>query len=137
MFYLTSLSQAAYSVQFLFAVAVGFSKIGITITLHRIFASVSNKFRWATFIVMGLCLVWMVFTILIGLFICWPIAMNWDPDTPGGKCGDQIAAFSAVGIIDVATDLVIIALPIPMIYPLQIRWQHKVALCSIFGAGLL
>lgn len=137
MLHLTSSSQAAYSVQFLFAVAVGFSKIGITITLHRIFASVSNKFRWATFIVMGLCIVWMVFTILIGLFICWPITMNWDPDTPGGKCGDQIAAFSAVGIIDVATDLVIIALPIPMIYPLQIRWQHKVALCSIFGAGLL
>lgn len=63
--------------------------------------------------------------------------MNWAANTPGGKCGNEVAAFSAVGIFDLLTDLAIIILPIPMVIKLQLNWRHKVAVFGIFGAGTL
>ncbi|OHE94570.1 integral membrane protein [Colletotrichum orchidophilum] len=134
-YHITRMSKAAYGVQTLFAICLGFIKIGITIMLQRIFFV--RKFVIAARITMGLCVCWMLFTILIGIFICQPVAMNWDPETPGGWCGDQNAGFAAVGFFDLATDLIILVLPIPMVYNLQLRLPHKVALYAIFGAGAL
>ncbi|KAJ0309102.1 hypothetical protein COL5a_001223 [Colletotrichum fioriniae] len=133
--FLTVVALAAYGVQTLFAICLGFIKIGITLMLQRVFFV--RGFKIAARITTGLCVCWMLFTILIGIFICQPVAMNWNPATPGGKCGDQNAAFAAVGYFDLATDLIILVLPIPMVYNLQLRWPHKVALYIIFGAGAL
>jgi len=90
-----------------------------------------------TTLTMAVCVSWTLFTVFIGLFICWPVSMNWDANTPGGKCGNQVAAFAAVGIFDLATDLLIIILPIPMVLGLRMRWRHKAAVTAIFGAGAL
>ncbi|KAJ0166102.1 hypothetical protein CTA2_8648 [Colletotrichum tanaceti] len=134
-FHVERMSKAAYGVQTLFAICLGFIKIGITLMLQRIFFV--RTFKIAAWITTGLCVCWMFFTILIGIFICQPVAMNWDPTTPGGTCGNQNAAFAAVGFFDLVTDLIILVLPIPMVYKLQLRWPHKVALYVIFGAGAL
>ncbi|KAK1674548.1 integral membrane protein [Colletotrichum godetiae] len=134
-YHVERMSKAAYGVQTLFAICLGFIKIGITLMLQRVFFV--RSFKIAARITTGLCVCWMLFTILIGIFICQPVAMNWNPTTPGGKCGDQNAAFAAVGYFDLATDLIILVLPIPMVYNLQLRWPHKVALNIIFGAGAL
>ncbi|UQC77604.1 uncharacterized protein CLUP02_03073 [Colletotrichum lupini] len=134
-YHVERMSKAAYGVQTLFAICLGFIKIGITLMLQRVFFV--QGFKIAARITTGLCVCWMLFTILIGIFICQPVAMNWNPATPGGKCGDQNAAFAAVGYFDLATDLIILVLPIPMVYNLQLRWPHKVALYVIFGAGAL
>ncbi|KAK1637317.1 integral membrane protein [Colletotrichum phormii] len=133
-YHVERMSKAAYGVQTLFAICLGF-KIGITLMLQRVFFV--RSFKIAARITAGLCVCWMLFTILIGIFICQPVAMNWNPTTPGGKCGDQNAAFAAVGYFALATDLIILVLPIPMVYNLQLRWPHKVALYIIFGAGAL
>ncbi|GJC95772.1 integral membrane protein [Colletotrichum higginsianum] len=132
---LVACNFAAYGVQTLFAICLGFIKIGITLMLQRIFFV--RTFKIAAWITTGLCVCWMFFTILIGIFICQPVAMNWDPTTPGGTCGNQNAAFAAVGYFDLVTDLIILVLPIPMVYKLQLRWPHKIALYVIFGAGAL
>ena len=75
-------------------------------------------------------------TMLIGFFICQPIEMNWSA-VPGGRCGNQTAAFASVGIVDIVVDLVIFILPLPMVFKLQISKAHRIALSCIFGAGIL
>lgn len=96
-----------------------------------------RSFQIAAWAVITICFMWMMFTILLGLFICWPVPMNWDADTEGGSCGDQAATFAAVGVVDLVTDLAIIILPVPMSLRLQLKSRHKVALCVMFGAGVL
>lgn len=86
---------------------------------------------------MGLACAWMVMKILIGLLMCRPISMQWNPATPGGVCGDQISAFAAVGVVDLFVDVIIFVLPIPMVMKLQVSRAHRVALIGIFGAGIL
>ncbi|KAF9872095.1 integral membrane protein [Colletotrichum karsti] len=91
----------------------------------------------AAWVTMGLATSWMLMTILIGLLICRPIAMQWDPTIPGGVCGDQVTAFAAVGVVDLIVDVIIFVLPIPMVLKLQVSRAHRIALISIFGAGVL
>jgi hypothetical protein len=121
--------------QFWFAAGVGLVKCSICQMLARIFFLPS--FRLAAYIIMGFCVCWAIMTCLIGLLICQPIAMNWDPSTPGGHCGKENIAFAAVGVIDMATDLAILILPLPMVKGLQIPLANKIALLCIFGLGTL
>lgn len=74
---------------------------------------------------------------MAGILICSPVSMNWDPNTPGGKCGNEVLVFAAVGITDLFTDFVILVLPLPMVCRLHLKWQDKAALFFIFGTGTL
>ncbi|KAI1288783.1 hypothetical protein F5Y03DRAFT_379156 [Xylaria venustula] len=78
-------SQAVFAYQVLYAFCLGFTKLSIARNLQRIFFT--RQFRKATFLVMGVTVVWMLQTILIGLLICQPIQLNWDP-TARGTCGN-------------------------------------------------
>ncbi|KAJ5287208.1 Satratoxin biosynthesis SC1 cluster protein [Penicillium angulare] len=75
--------------------------------------------------------------------ICWavigfiPLAFNWDQSIPGGKCANEPAAFIAVGVLDLASDVCVFALPIPMIWNLHAPMATRAALSSVFGLGLL
>ncbi|OCK85403.1 hypothetical protein K432DRAFT_318302 [Lepidopterella palustris CBS 459.81] len=121
--------------QFLYAVALGLVKCSICLMLARIFFI--RPFVIAARAAMVLAACWAVMTFMIGLLICRPLRMNWDPTTPGGKCGNENAAFAAVGVVDLITDTVILVLPIPMVLRLQIPQANKIGLICIFGAGLL
>ncbi|KAK7946936.1 uncharacterized protein PG986_011257 [Apiospora aurea] len=129
------LSMAAYSTQVLYAFSMGLVKMSITWMLKRIF--VTQQFALAARAVMVFTAAWTVMTILVGIFICRPVEMNWNPYTPGGICGDQLAAFASVGIVDIVNEVSILALPIPMIWRLQMPLRYKGALFCVFGAGIL
>lgn len=103
--------------------------------LHRIFAT--PKFAIAAKLVMAFTLVWTILVILMGLLICHPVQMNWDPFTPGGSCGDQVTGFMKVGIIDVVNEFCILVLPMPMLWRLRMPLRYRAALFCMFGAGIL
>lgn len=89
-----------------------------------------------TWIIIGLQACWLVMTVLIGFLICRPVEKNWDP-TAEGTCGDRIAGYTAVSIVNVIVDCLMLVLPLPMIYKLQTRPGYKVGLFSIFGVGIV
>lgn len=76
-------------------------------------------------------------TILIAFLNCRPIDYNWNRKDPSGHCGNQNAEFAAVGVVDVATDVMIIILPMPMIWARQLRISKRIALVCVFGLGIL
>lgn len=78
----------------------------------------------------------MVMTLLIGLLVCRPIEKNWDP-TAGGECGDQIAAYTAVSVVNVVVDVAMCLLPLPMIWGLHVKKPYKLALFGIFSIGIV
>lgn len=114
---------------------MGLVKMSILWMLKRIF--ITREFAIAANIVMAFTLAWALMTILMGLLICHPVEMNWNPFTPGGRCGDQVAAFGAIGIVDMINELAILALPIPMVLQLMMPFRYKAALFCVFGAGVL
>lgn len=88
-------------------------------------------------VLMGFSFAWAVMTILIGILICQPVRMNWDPSTPGGHCGNQNAGHSAVGVVDLVVDFLIFLLPIPTVLKLQFPIANKIGLLVIFSFGIL
>jgi len=75
-------------------------------------------------------------TFFVALFICQPIAFNWDHTIKGGKCGSQTVSFITVGVLDLIIDCMVFALPLPMIWNLQVSTGKKTALFGIFGLGI-
>ncbi|KAI9760262.1 MAG: hypothetical protein M4579_001776 [Chaenotheca gracillima] len=131
---LERLLKLVLALQVIYAFEIGLLKISICVLLIRVFFV--KPFRIAAKVVMSLCVMWAVMTILIGFLICTPLSYNWNLNTPYGHCGDQNAAYVAIGVVDIVTDMMILALPIPMLWKLQIPVANKIALSSVFGLGL-
>ena len=78
----------------------------------------------------------MVATILVGYLICTPLSYNWD-QSGAGHCGNTSAAYISLGVVDIITDIAIFALPMPMLYKLQVPRHTKIALVATFALGIL
>ncbi|KAL2856462.1 hypothetical protein BJY01DRAFT_263514 [Aspergillus pseudoustus] len=132
---ITKLLQLIIPLQFLWVLSLSCTKISILFLYLRIF-----PVRWlvvSSWITMSVIVAWAIATILAGCLICRPFAMNWDPTIRGGKCGDQVASFTATGVINLLTDVVVLVLPMPSLYRLQMATYKKVTLIAVFGLGLV
>lgn len=83
-----------------------------------------------------MCVAWSVYTIILPFVICKPVASAWGGDVPE-SCGDNVKAYAAVAVLDIISEVSIVALPMKMVYELQMNRAHKVALLGVFGAGFV
>ncbi|KAF6838775.1 integral membrane protein [Colletotrichum plurivorum] len=128
--------RAALATQVLYAASLGFVKLSITRMLQRIFFQHSTTFCILSWIAMGLSVCWALYAALINFVICQPVQRAWDPRIPA-TCGDRIAAYYAIDIFDIVTDLLIVGLPVKFLAQLQVRTTHKTALYGVFCAGII
>ncbi|KAI0853226.1 hypothetical protein F5Y00DRAFT_257885 [Daldinia vernicosa] len=85
---------------------------------------------------MGLSVAWALLVILLAVVLCQPVGANWDPSVHK-TCGNQNMAYVSAAVIDIATDLMLIALPLKPLIALRIKTLHKAALSLIFCAGFI
>ena len=83
---------------------------------------------------MMLTTVYIVFIIISAFTICQPFSYFWDK-SQNGHCGNQIALYMAGGIFNLLLDMTVVALPMPMLWGLQMATGKKVALTGVFGLG--
>ena len=55
----------------------------------------------------------------------------------GGSCGDQKMLDIFIGIVNLLQDVVVVVLPMPILWGLQMARSKKVALSCIFGIGIM
>ncbi|KAJ5116245.1 hypothetical protein N7456_000593 [Penicillium angulare] len=101
----------------------------------RIFGT-NNSFRIQVAITMTIVWVWSASVILETFLLCRPLKYNWDTSI-SGVCGNRNATYVVAGTMNLITDLMIMALPMPHILKLQLGTAKKIALCSVFSIGLL
>ena len=121
--------QYAIAGQTVWPICQGLVKVSICLTFIRIFFT--RTFRIAATIVCCICVCWTVSTILVGYLICTPLYSQWNP-TVTAKCGNESIAYVSLGVLDVLTELMVFALPMPMLYTLQVPKRTKVALIGTF-----
>ena len=129
-----ALSKTVFASQVLYALVLGFIKLSIVLNFQRVFFT--RRFRFAAYIAIGCTVAWMIQTILVGLLICQPVQLNWDPRARG-TCGNQTAAFTSVSVVDIATDLLLLLLPVKPLSSLRIKHAQKIALAVIFSGGFM
>lgn len=99
---------------------------------HRIF--ITPAFRLATKILGGIMLFWWIGTIFADTLICIPIAHNWNPRIPA-HCGNKQLLAIIPPIPWIVTDLVILLMPLPMVWKLQLPRLQRVGLAGLFLLG--
>ncbi|KAK4238353.1 hypothetical protein C8A03DRAFT_33647 [Achaetomium macrosporum] len=81
-----------------------------------------------------LIILWNTGGVLGALLLCRPIALNWDK-TLSGTCGDHRLFYIWLGGINVVVEAIILLLPVPFIYRLQMKTFKKLVVIGLFSVG--
>lgn len=80
-------------------------------------------------------MMWSLGILLTLVFICVPVEGYWNKTIPAKCLGDkEVQITNSIG--NIITDLSLLALPIPIIWKLNLSKERKIALTGIFGLGL-
>ncbi|KGO64115.1 hypothetical protein PEX1_020670 [Penicillium expansum] len=74
---------------------------------------------------------------VISIFQCSPIHAYWDINTKPYHCMDDGAIVFAASVINIFTDILVTALPMPLIWSLKLPTRQRLAVISIFGLGVV
>lgn len=96
-----------------------------------------KRFQMACFALLAVNVAYFMAVLLQTVFICRPIAMNWNPNILGGKCDNVRNANFCIGIFNILIDFATILLPMPMLWSLQMPTGKKVGLTIVFGVGFM
>lgn len=72
---------------------------------------------------------------LLMLFHCNPIRKSFDVSVTGGSCLDVGVLYIATAVSNIATDVMLFLLPLPMIINLRMKTAQKVGAMLIFAVG--
>jgi len=127
--------QFLIAIQLLWAVSLSLSKISILILYSKIFSI--PAFIWMARGTGVVIIMWAMATILMGFLMCQPFAFNWDQTVPGGHCGNQVLSYKITGALNLVTDFIVLLLPMPYLYGLNLALYKKLVLMVTFAVGLL
>ncbi|MCJ1396818.1 hypothetical protein MMC11_000008 [Xylographa trunciseda] len=116
--------------QIVYKITITATKTSILFLYLRIFPH--QKFRYATFAVMTFVVGYASASILVTIFQCQPISRVWDKSV-AGHCINLTAFWYSNASSSIVSDLMIFALPIPLIHSLHLPTRQKVALVMVFA----
>ncbi|KAK1834593.1 hypothetical protein QBC39DRAFT_252092 [Podospora conica] len=79
-------------------------------------------------------ILWNIGGILGALLMCRPFALNWDKTLPG-TCGDNRLFYMWLGAINVVVEVIMLLLPLPFLYGLQLKLAKKLVVIALFSVG--
>lgn len=127
--------KSIFALEWLYLTAVAFSKASILSTYLRLFQANAIFLRRLTWIMLVVLVLNFIAFAIASNLQCIPFAYMWDKSIPGGKCFDVDAFFKASSAPNIATDVVILGLPIPLVWGLKASFVRKVGLMAVFAAG--
>ncbi|KAF2842127.1 hypothetical protein M501DRAFT_1054858 [Patellaria atrata CBS 101060] len=108
-------------------------KISIILFYLRSFGT-TKKTRWLIMAMMMFVVAYAIARIFSTLFQCRPFSYFWDRTQPG-TCVNYYALLFSHTIINMVTDVVLLAFPMPIVWQLHIPLRQKVAICGVFCVG--
>ncbi|KAM3074181.1 hypothetical protein ACMFMG_002998 [Clarireedia jacksonii] len=130
----TALSKLLIFFPATYAVAVTFPKLSILAMYLRIFRI--PFYRAATYFIFYFLIISSIILFLMILFQCTPVNFFWDKTVEGGKCHFDIERlFLYASLPNIITDILMLALPLPFIWTLNMTRKVKVGLAITFLTG--
>ncbi|KAJ5804205.1 uncharacterized protein N7518_000508 [Penicillium psychrosexuale] len=108
-------------------------KVALLASYLRI-AGIIERYRKIIIATIVVCVVnQLIFAFIISIS-CIPVAKQWDTSLKG-HCIQTIPFYFALGGTSIVLDLIIIALPLPVLWKLQLHLKQKVLLACLFALG--
>ncbi|KAL2787222.1 hypothetical protein BJX66DRAFT_311473 [Aspergillus keveii] len=108
-------------------------KIALLSIIIRIFSPYKNKILFIYIFLGALCIYYIIAEI-VKIRMCDPVPAYWTLD-PNASCLDQRAALIADSVISVVSDLLILILPLPLTWSLQMSRNKKLRVIGMLSAG--
>lgn len=116
---------------------LGLTKIAALVFYLRIFPN--KTFRWATYAAMAYIIISTTVMLFMQIFQCIPFDFNWlgwKGDYGPHHCLDiNVLAFVAGGL-SISHDIIILVLPLPLLYKLNISRRKKAGIFFMFSLGV-
>lgn len=127
-------SQSVYVTMVMYGPTAFLTKVSILLILTRVFEPFKKAVIFI-YVFMGLMLAYYIPAIIVKIRICMPISYFWMGDEIEGSCLDQNKIILADAVMSVVSDLILLVLPIPLGWQLQIPMGKKMRVIGILGAG--
>lgn len=113
----------------------------IKLSILHFYSRVFNNaaFKRVVWLAMGLCVAFWFGAFFGTALFCIPPRALWEPleRVPDAHCGNNQAMYTACASSDLGIDVIVILLPMPTLWRLQLPTTKKVALTFVFGVGFL
>lgn len=129
------LLQQVLTFELLWGLSLSCSKLSILLLYCRLFRD-SHSVVTAARITAVFTFLWAVSVVLAASLICQPMKEQWI-HVDGGHCGNRFLLYLIHGFSNLATDLIVVLLPLPYLYRLKLPMQTKVGLGIVFSLGLM
>jgi hypothetical protein len=127
-------SQLILAAPVVYAPCCALTKVTLCIFYSRLSPAVA--FQWAVWATLFVCAGSYTAIFFSLIFACKPIAASWDPLLLAtATCVNRGAIYIATAVIGIVTDVMLIAIPIPTIWGLQMPTKQKIGLTVMFGVG--
>lgn len=121
-----------YAVTIAYALMTLFIKLSILCLIARVFSPYRRRVQ--TIYGLGALLAaYYITSLILKIRVCWPISAYWRGDVD--KCLNQSAVITADAIISTVTDAIILVLPLPLTWSLQLPAKKKMRVGSMLAVG--
>lgn len=124
------------SIQTLYIISLCTIKLSILLFYNRIFGVPRPMFRYILLATGGVVIAYSVAGMLGTVLQCVPLSDLWKPPSKNPPvCIHFGAIVLTVGAINIVTDIIILSLPIPLVWSLQMSRSHKWQVVAVFSLG--
>ena len=132
---LTTWLKTVFIFEFFYNIGLTLAKLSVVLFYARCFGSVSWSFRLVLFVTALAVVAWGIIFVFLDIFTCTPVRRAWDISVPGHCIAFVAGEALGSAISNVAVDVFLLLLPMPMLWPLQMSTTRKVSLAVAFALG--
>lgn len=123
-----------WTIQIIFATAISVTRLSLLVFYHRIFPV--KRFKIVASITGCIIICWWISFILAIIFSCYPVESYWNKAIVGHCVNEHTLSWGITGT-ELATNIIMLILPIPWLWKLRLAWSKKLALTGMFALGTL
>ena len=129
-------AQIIFASEVVFVISLALVKISILSGYHELFFVLIWYKRFVWFMI-AVCILLLVTNTAGLLTMCSPIETNYDPGVKGHCRISQSVGATISTAINIAVDIILVAIPLCVVWMLNIDLAKKVEISFMFGLGLL
>lgn len=108
-------------------------KLSVLMFYVRIFHKI-RSYRIAFWVMGAIIVSWDIAVSMMAIFTCIPVQAAWISSIHG-RCLDYQSTFLGTAVSNIIIDVLLLILPMPMLWKLNINTRRKIALVGVFAAG--
>ena len=134
---MTAILKNTYSSYFVFDIGILFPKLSVLFFYARLFEVKGRFHKICQWVAVALMIVWLCYRIPVDALPCIPVRKLWEPFTPGScLISKNVQTIWIVhGTLDCVTDLLLLIMPLPSIWRLQMKTGKKLMVTFAFICG--